>query len=68
MSTMQCRNCVYFTDRYGFYGKCHCCPPTWTGHEYESYLGKFPEVGEDDWCGQFRSLHRDVKTPWGDFQ
>lgn len=55
-----CKDCIYYQN--GFPGRCHRHSPTILNHLssmrgsnelYSSMMTLFPEVGSDEWCGEF---------------
>ncbi len=56
-----CKDCCFFDSNY-------CCryPPQFYLTRYENYTNdtesRFPEVGEDEWCGEFVERESNANT------
>ena len=47
----KCKDC-FFKDKWD--GKCHRFPPALVGQSYNYAVALFPEVGLDEWCGEWQ--------------
>ena len=64
---MNCESCRWYDDCLGTaLGRCRKNPPTLFGMPNGEYMSDYPEVGPEDWCGQWQEVIDDV-TPGGNF-
>jgi len=60
---MNCKDCKYYAKSLrnpGGCGYCHKSSPQISGDNVvgQQYIGIWPQVKDDDWCGEFRKSRR----------
>ena len=64
-----CKDCEYYKKKTSYMsGKCYFNPPMLSGEHQD---GKFPEVGEDDYCSKWEPMWDDnpmISKAWKEFQ